>query len=213
MIRADAVVFDWSGVISDDINYVNDIVNRVLRSYGKTGLGLEEYRKIFSLNFAEFWRKLDVHDDIEKIQNIFNVVIDVGEPKPRIVENAYSVIEHFRSKGKKLAVFSAHPNVKKEIVGYGIEKFFDVVYAPVNKRSAESYCSALGCLLRELGVSASDAVLVEDMSEGIVAGRLAGIRTVALAHPDYGYHSFEALERESPDFIIREIKKLEEIIS
>ena len=51
------LIFDWSGVISDDVTLVWKSYNRLFEYYGKDTMTLEKFRDTFVLPYTIFWDK------------------------------------------------------------------------------------------------------------------------------------------------------------
>lgn len=211
-MKIDLIIVDWSGVVSDDRKYVCDIVNKVMEAYSKQPISLEQFSKSIILDFEKFWNKFRVYDDLEEIQRRFNSFLDKVETRPKLIKDAYHTLNLLADKRKKLAVISAHPNVKNEMYYYAITHLFNDVRAPIKKSNIEDYCSTIDELMSRNKTKKNRTILVEDMVGGVKAGKKAGVITVALCDPRYGYHTKEKLIEQNPDYLIENIKELEKII-
>jgi pyrophosphatase PpaX len=63
--------------------------------------------------------------------------------------------------------------------------------------------------LRVLGVKPSEALYIGDMAEDIKAGRMAGVKTAAVAS---GIHTVKRLAKERPDYIMQDVRGIMQIV-
>lgn len=199
-----AVIFDWSGVLSDDFEMCFQAEMRVLDALGVKRLPREEYADKFELPYTRFYEKIGLDVPKERIEELFRKGVRECGVKPQPVNGSKEALEYLKGKGFKTAVFSAHPSefLEKELEEYGFSGLVDVVEAGVFDKTA-----AVHDLIALLGTK--ENVLVGDMVHDIEAGKKAGIKTIAVCSQ---YDSRERLEAAKPDHVIEDLSGLKELL-
>ncbi len=201
------IIFDWSGTISDDLKPSYHAYLNVLKSYGIKKISLEEFKRKCKLPVNRFYKEMNIKDSVENVNNkfkkFFKLKCEEGE-KPKLLPHAKSIIKYFYDKGLKLVVVSSHSFVDEQAKEYGIDKYFSIIkFEVVNKKLV------IKNILKKLKVSPKETFYVGDMIYDIRVGKALKLNTVAVLT---GYHTKEMLEKEKPDFIIKNLKELKKII-
>lgn len=97
-----------------------------------------------------------------------------------------------------LTVVSAgsEPVIRGVLERQNLNRHFTGVHGAERNRSK---AETLGELVREFGISPSDAFMIGDSMSDIIQGKRAGIRTVAVT---WGYQSRRSLESVQPDHLV-----------
>jgi len=198
------IIFDWSGVLSDDIVPVYKATMNVFRKLGIKALTLEEFRKEFTSPYMIFYKKF-TNATQEKLKKLYiKEIHSVGEPKafPRVKE----ILEFLHRKGMKLAILTSIPETKleKELDGYGFRKFFVDASGGLHDKT-----EAIVKVMERNGFAPEETAYVGDMTHDIDVGKKAGVTTIAVLG---GYQTKEQLRREKPDFIIEKLGEIKKII-
>ena len=61
-----SVIFDWSGVISDEWNATVVTANEVLEEYGHPKISEDKFKELYELPWTRFYEKLGLDVDEEK---------------------------------------------------------------------------------------------------------------------------------------------------
>ncbi len=199
------IIFDWSGVLSDDIVPVHRATMNVFRKLGVKTLTLEEFKKEFTSPYMNFYKKFTNASQEELKKLYIKEIHSVGEPKP--FPNAKQILEFLRGKGIKLAILSTVPQTKleKELDGYGFRKFFVEVSGGHHDKTG-----AIMEVMKRNKFAPEETAYVGDMTHDIEVGKKAGATTIAVS---WGYQAKEQLRRERPDFIIEKLEEIKKIIS
>lgn len=202
------IIFDWSGVISDDFIPAYKASMLVMDSLiGKT-ITKEEFRREFTLPAVNFWRKYipDLTEkENEKRHELFsNNIHKVEKPKP--YKNTKEVLEKLDSKGIKMIVISSHPHEKLilEAKEYGFTDYFREINGSIHDKVDE-----IKEILQRNNFDPKQTIYIGDMTHDIDAGKEAGVTTVALTS---GYQDKNRLEKHNPDHIISNITELLNLI-
>jgi phosphoglycolate phosphatase-like HAD superfamily hydrolase len=183
-------VLDWSGVVSNDFLITVDSSNWILRHFGADELEPDEMRRYFQRSPSDYWIK-NGYD--------FNVVWRMHEDflrnharKPDPIPGAVDAVRSLK-KYAPVAVFSSHPEQElyREIWRFGLQH--DLAYALGGVRKDRN--SDFERLLELADVKKERIILADDTSAGIILAHNAGVRSVAVVHPEYGYQAREIIEK------------------
>jgi phosphoglycolate phosphatase-like HAD superfamily hydrolase len=201
-----AIILDWSGVVSDDLNLVYETTNRIFKKLGKKFMSIYQFRESFDLPYMDFYRSLGIKDEKSKLDSMFKQIFIKSGKKPRPLPYAKKMLAWLKKKDIKLAVFSSHPQelLDEQIKYYGMGCIFSCAIGSVyDKRDF------LNKLVEEMGALKEETLLVGDMAHDIEAGNLVGIRTAAVLS---GYHTRKKLEEKEPNFIMNDIRDLKFVV-
>lgn len=201
-----AVIFDWSGVLSDDWEACFHTANDVLKEYGHRALSEKEFRENYELPWTNFYKNLGMEVDIVKEYKLWEKKFPKYYHTLKQLPNAKSVLELFKKKEVKAVVLSSHCQklLEEEIIQYGFEGLISVVDASnADKREK------IEEFVTRHEIEKESTIYVGDMRHDIETARLAGIKSVAVLS---GYDTREKLERENPDYIIEGVGELPALI-
>jgi HAD superfamily hydrolase (TIGR01549 family) len=201
------MIFDWSGVISDDRLPVYESNMLLLKHYGKPRITFDEWLPKTTLSVREFGPVYGIEVDpdyiFEQYRKTLNQVRASGI-HPTIYKEAKSVLEKIFNNGNKLAVVSSHPeqNLHGEAREYGVEKYFSS-FTGNSKDKTETILK----ICKEMGVSPSreTVVYIGDTIYDVRAAKGAGVYSISVTN---GYHAKDRLEKENPDKIIESLSEL-----
>lgn len=184
-----AVLFDLDGVLVDSERYSSEASDRVLAEAGIVQTP-EEKKLVFGRRTTDNYRaaaearglKIDLDALVRRKNEAFARLV---RGKLKALPGAVELIGELKDNGVKVAVVSSSPlervNVSLEEVGLMLE--FDLVVSGdccVNgKPDPEPYLFAA----KSLGLAPDDCVVIEDAEAGILAGKAAGMRVLAVRSP------------------------------
>jgi phosphoglycolate phosphatase-like HAD superfamily hydrolase len=200
------IIFDWGGVIKDADKSHFWIVGQMLKYLGKE-MSVEEIRKAWTEPYMSFWNKFFpdlTHEDEVKLYKKFIMSHDC--PEPAVCEGMPDLIKKLKNKGIKMIVLTTDlpDSVLPEIKKFGLENVFDNLITAV-KDKAEN----INEIMEENNFISGETVFVGDANRDIEAGKVAGIKTIAVL---WGVFSEEKLKAVNPDYLVHNIKELEEIL-
>jgi HAD superfamily hydrolase (TIGR01509 family) len=203
------LIFDWSGVFSDDRKPAYDADMRILRDYGKPVMTFEKWIELFKMTPVEFYNDQGIRDDPKKLFALYKKYFDDEVrkgSKPKQYPGTKEVLRHFKRAGKKTAVLSSHPeeNVKEEARRYHLDGFVDLVLG-----SATDKVKGLKSICRKMREKPESALYVGDLVFDIRAAKKAGVHSAAVCT---GYQPREILEKEKPEFLLDSLSELKNIV-
>ncbi|MBI5793468.1 HAD family hydrolase [Candidatus Uhrbacteria bacterium] len=208
-MKFDAIIFDWSGTLSDDRRPVYEANIGMRAHYGLPSNTFEEFFHTTRMTPIEFFRENGIMDSSDEIyalyRKFFAQSLEAGV-RPSVYPEAHEVLSHLKNAGIPTAVVSSHPNIflKQEAQEYLLAPFFEILHG-----DARDKVSALKDVCQILGVEPGRSLYVGDTTHDIQSAREAGLTTAGVAT---GYHTQEALESQSPDHLFLNLLDLLPII-
>ena len=205
-----AVIFDLDGTILDSLDAfwrafnagvatfkLRPVAKERLLALMNRGAGLAEI-------LGEFYPALKAEPAslIEAIKvDIRKEYLARSEDEVELTSGAQEMLSHLRLRGLKIGVVTSRtmPPERQwcELTKLQVAHFIDVMVTGAKARRKPAPDTIIECLKR-LELLPGECILVGDSQVDIIAGRAAGVRTVAVAT---GVTHLEALAAESPDFI------------
>lgn len=199
------IIFDWSGVISDDRLPVYESNMRLLEKYGKSRVSLSQWLPRTKFSVVEFLESFGIYGNpqeiLEEYRNTLNSVRKEGI-HPQVYPNAKRSLEKLTAKRIRLAVVSSHPekSLKEEAKEYRIFDLFDRFLGS----SRDKTLGILG-ILKGWNVSYKNASYIGDTIYDIQAAKKANVFSIGITT---GYHMKNRLLKEKPDLIVDSLKEL-----
>ena len=199
------IIFDWSGVISDDFFAVYRATMEIFKKLDIKEISFEKFRTEFCLPYMDFYRKKT--SDVNKLM-INQIFLEMygKKIKAKPYRNVKDVLTELKSKGIRMAIVTSQlePFIKEEITSFGLKGIFTHIYTNVDNKVDE-----IENVLSKTGFGKDETAFVGDMPHDVAAARKAGLKMIASA---YGYVDRKTIEKEKPDFIIDSIEELPSIL-
>ena len=127
----------------------------------------------------------------------------------RLFPGVIEVLEYLRNKQLMIVTNKSHDLSVQTLKHFGIDKYFNKVFGGDDLNCRKPTGCPIGKLLSEIKVPRDKAIIIGDSDIDVKAGKLAGILTCGLT---YGIGRKRDLEKEKPDYILDDIRKLKDII-
>jgi phosphoglycolate phosphatase-like HAD superfamily hydrolase len=201
-----AIIFDWSGVLSNDWEASFATENEVLETRGHRRLSKKEYKKLFELPWTNFYKKLGLKVDIEEEYALWDKICPKHSSKLKPVPRAKKTLQWLKKQKIKTIILSAHNKklILQEIKQYGFQGLINEINASNNDKREK-----IQELIEKNEIEKESTIYVGDMRHDIETARLAGIKSVAVPSK---YETRKSLEKENPDFIIKSVAELPKLI-
>jgi len=206
MGKIKAIIFDWSGVISDEWTATFLTSNDVLEEYGHERISEEKFKELYELPFMNFYKKLNMKVNEQKEYKLWEKIFPKYKHLLKPFPKAKKALEWLKARNIKCVVLSSHCHklLEEEIKDYGLGGIFDAFYGSIiDKRDK------IDELIEEHEIERENSLYVGDMCHDIDTAKKAGIRSVAVMS---GYDTREKLESLGPDFMIEGIGQLPSLI-
>jgi len=221
-----AVIFDLDGTILDSLDAFWGAFNAGVATF-KLRPATKE--RLFALmnrgaGLAEILGDIYPALTAEPVSLIEAIMVEIrkeyrarSEYEVGLTSGAWEMFGQLRSRGLKIGVVTSRtvPSERqwRELINLQVVHFIDVMVTGAKARRKPAPDTIVECLKR-LEVLPDECIFVGDSQVDIMAGRAAGVRTVAVAT---GVTNAGALSAESPDFIFGDLRgfmdKLDLILS
>ncbi|WZL83029.1 HAD family phosphatase [Vallitaleaceae bacterium 9-2] len=201
-----AAIFDMDGTLVDsmwlwktiDIDYL-----------AKHNLELPEdlQESIEGMSFSEtaayFKKRFVIEDDVETIKEEWNTMAaDYYQNRVPLKENVLEFIQHLRDRDIKLGIGTSNSKELAQMIvqKYALESHFDSVRTSCEVNKGKPHPDIFLKVAQDLGVHPSECIVFEDIPNGLLAAKRAGMRVVAI-DDDFSKELVEE-KRELSDFFI-----------
>ena len=211
------IIFDADGTIWDSEKDVFLAFNHTLKNNGNKEITKEEFQRLAGLDLEEMFRRvLSKGEETlanEYVKKYRKYYIDEGHyaDETTLFENVKEILENLKNQGFHMAIASGKPKriLDKMVECFHLNEFEFVLGTGESCFKPKPDPEALNYIMNELNVSKKDAVMVGDTKADIMAGKNAGMDTIAVT---YGYEKIDILKMENPTYMIEDFKRLEKII-
>ncbi|KKW32610.1 MAG: Phosphoglycolate phosphatase [Candidatus Uhrbacteria bacterium GW2011_GWA2_52_8d] len=204
-----AVLFDWSGTISDDRLPVYQ-ANKKMCDYWRVPCeSFEEWTRAASMTVIDAFRKKGVEASGDEIYALyrtsFQESLEAGI-RPAIFPDAHETLLQLQNKGLPLGIVSSHPQVYlvQEARDYLIQPLVEILHG-----DARNKIDALKEVCQILGLERSTTMYVGDTIFDIRSAREAGLVTAGVST---GYHTHESLASEHPDYLFTSLSQVGDVV-
>jgi phosphoglycolate phosphatase len=202
------IIFDWSGVISDDkkINCY-EAGMRLFARYKVKRMSYKKFCSEFDMPYLVFYHKY-IHAPANEIERIYSEEIK-KLPLPKVYPEAKKVLVELKKQGYHMTIFSSMSTnrLSEELKQNGLLHIF---VSP--KSGVRDKVLAFKEFIHENGYKKKETLYVADMVHDIHAAKRAGIRIVSIVREKDPYDPIEKIIKEEPDYIISNLKQLIEIV-
>ncbi|MEU7723869.1 HAD-IA family hydrolase [Streptomyces sp. NPDC040724] len=198
----DGIIFDWSGVLADEIEAVAQAHTSTIAALGGRPLTAEQWKSGIADDWRQLYREQKVPArSMRRATKVFAAHFERNLACIHPFEGAAEVLRDAKNAGLKIAILSnqIEPCLRACIRHFGWERYFDVVVAARGAEVPKSDPEALWTILRDLRLTPGRTLLVEDMTQGISLGNAVGLVTV-------GKPSVLQQDLSSADFVVDDIR-------
>jgi HAD superfamily hydrolase (TIGR01509 family) len=211
-----AVIFDLDGTIVDSFNAYLSAYNDVVREDFGVDIPADVFRRLFgkkgTVIFRDYFEEAGLSSpdiDYESLTVRKNMAF-IGKyvEGVKLLPGVLRLLEDLKADDVRLALASnsTGPNVLRTLEATGLEGFFEVVLSSddvdMPKPSPQMYLKAASLL----GVLPQECAVVEDTVHGIMAGKNAQMKTLAVLTGGAGREELEAL---SPNNLVENLDAID----
>jgi len=205
------VIFDYDGTLLDSLQITYQSFRKAFSELGYGEMSLEFFRKEFSMNHDEMYRKMGVEK--AKIGEVESAWLDCWERMRggiKLFPQTIPTLERLQSLGVGMGIVSDGRGlrIREDLARFDIGRFFSIVVtredAVERKPSPKSLLAAVERVKKDCG----ECIYIGDRMEDIQAGRAAGMVTGCVCN---GTHKLEWMVEEEPDFIFSDVSAVPEI--
>jgi HAD superfamily hydrolase (TIGR01509 family) len=218
----ESLIFDLDGTLIDSVGIYYDMMESVFEKLRWPRVSREVMRKAIKDDGFEWSLVLPVRTGRSDEDLIASAREVIREMYPRVFEDNVDVLPGVEHLLKELH----ERNVKLGLVTSTLGRFIEFKLIPLKKCGVRDLFQSVITLddvknrkpsgdplvecARRLGVSPGKCAYVGDASGDIVAGKAAGMRTIAVLS---GLDDYQSLKGEDPDVILDSVSQLAERLS
>jgi HAD superfamily hydrolase (TIGR01509 family) len=198
-MKTKGVMFDWDGVLIDSLGASYNVYNRIFAKIGAKQLTKDEFLKLQSPNWYEFYQRIGLPERFWKAVDD-DWLRFYEEEKPGLHADALRCLTTLKERGFRLALVSngSKDRINEELDRFKIRPLFDSLEFGVKKEQLKPSPYMLEKTLTLFGMKPLDTVYIGDSPADIQAAKNAGVPSIALAR---GPIQIERLSAEKPDHI------------
>ena len=216
-IKKKLIIFDADGTIWDSEKDVFLAFNHTLKNNGNKEITKEEFQKLAGLDLEDMFERVLPKDEEslakEYVKKYREYYIDEGHyaDETTLFENVKETLEQLKEQGFCMVIASGKPKriLDKMVNCFQLNEFEFVLGTGESHFKPKPDPEILNYVMSQLHVSKEEAVMVGDTKADIMAGKNAGIDTIALT---YGYEKIDILKNANPTYLIDDFRILEEIL-
>lgn len=200
------IIFDWSGVIKDAVLGHLWIVNQIFKKFGAKEISLEELRENWVQPYMRFYDKYLPDLTIEKEQDAYKKAISECPQEAKPFSGIAELIKKFKEKGIRMAVLSSDlsDTILPEVEKFGLKGVFEEIVSDSHDKE-----ESISGIMKRNNFRPEETIFIGDSNHEVEVGKNNNIKTAAIT---WGFASEKNLKLANPDFIIHNLKELEEII-
>lgn len=207
------VIFDLDGVLADSTEAITKTFNGVLSKSADISVSNKKIVEMIGMPLDDMFErclpakiKYKSGDCSAAYRKIYGKVCVKWS---KLYKGVVETLEYLKS--PVLAVATTKYSKEAEILlnGLGIRKYFKFVLGIDHVEKPKPHPEIINKLLDLTGSSKDKTAFVGDTTYDILAGRAAGVKTIAVT---YGFQKKTMLRKAKPDFLIDSLPELKDII-
>jgi len=201
------IIFDGSGVIKDALCAHLWVVNKMIVDLGGNEISIEEFKQKWEEPYINFWNHYYPELTHEKEHELYSKFILSKEcPASNATTGIIDLIKKLKEEGVYMVVLSSDfpETVLPEIKRFSLENIFAEVITLVHDKKER-----IAELIDSHNLKLEETIFVGDSANEVRAGKSVGIKTLSVT---WGLYSEEKLKLSEPDYLVHNIKELEEIL-
>lgn len=207
-----AVIFDLDGTLIDSMWMWKDIDVEYLQKYGVI-LPEDLQRKIEGMSFSEtanyFKEKFSIPDSIDKIKDTWNTMArDKYANEVPMKVGVMDFLNFLKNKGFKTGIATSNSIELVELIleTHQIKHYFDSIHTSCEVEKGKPAPDIYELVAKDLNVLPKECLVFEDVVQGIMAGKNAGMKVCAV-YDDYS-KDMDSEKMALADYYIQEFTEL-----
>ena len=217
ILKKKLIILDADGTIWDSEKDVFLAFNHTLKNNGNKEITKEEFQKLAGLDLEEMFKRVLTKDEEtlanEYVKKYREYYIDEGHyaDETTLFENVKETLEKLKGQKFSMVIASGKPKriLDKMVEYFHLNEFELVLGTGESHFKPKPDPEILNYIMHHLNVSKEEAVMIGDTKADVMAGKNAGIDTIAVT---YGYEKIDILRNVKPTYMIDNFKTLEEVM-
>ncbi len=187
-----ALLFDWSGTLVDDLPPTLHATNEVLREHGVEAMDRETFRHRFRLPYPEFYEDVLPGVAIESLEGTFRSAFNESPKGVTVLPHAREMLEFCCQAGIRCFVLSSMDTglFMEQAHAFDLHRYFEAIYSGIIDKREH-----IGSILTDHQLNPATTGFVGDMVHDIETAKHGGIDSIAVAT---GYDPLERITAMSP---------------
>ncbi len=180
------VIWDWNGILLNDVDHAVETMNHLLGSHALPLLDRVRYQKIFDFPVKNYYDSLGFDYSKESFESLCHRFVDrfmAGFHSLPLVGRMEDMLKKLHGNNIKQSILSAtdQRNLDSMILHFGLNDFFSHVFGIDNKFAGSKVVRGRE-LLKISGVSPNETIIVGDTLHDLEVANELGIEAVLLSH-------------------------------
>ena len=210
------VIFDLDGTLIDSLGAYTDAFNRGIRLFGLEPVTAKQIARFLDEGLRLSQMLLELSPSIFREEGkrgiceyeIRRAYVEL-EPKGVVLKpGAKRTLQSLKGRGMKIGIVTGRRSQGErkwlELRRLNIRRFIDAMVTAAEAPAKPSPDGVIQCI-KALGLSAEECVFVGDSRIDVMAGKRAGVRTIAVHS---GVAGRELLAGQEPDYIVADLNSL-----
>ena len=205
------IIFDLDGTLVDTLEDITLSVNFTLGRLGRPLLPLKTVRSYVGDGASALLsRALGGHDELLQQATAIYASHHGGHlvVRSRLYPGVKETLEHFRSLPMAVVTNKTLEFSEPLLEQLGIRPYFGLVIGADSGLPLKPAPDAFEKIMRDLGITREQTVVVGDGTTDMKAGKAAGVTTCAVT---YGFRTEEELRETQPDHVIHDLQELKDL--
>ncbi|MBU0707959.1 HAD hydrolase-like protein [Patescibacteria group bacterium] len=199
------IIFDWSGVLDDNIKTQYCASMAVLKAYGTKSISMQEYREEFNLPYMSFYKKYNSKITKKRQDEIFKASFPKC-PKSRLYPGMKTLLKKCQKADKKVILVTSDHKVYlyKLLQDYGIKNYFDEIMYSVHEKRI-----ILNKIIKKYRLNKRNTLYVGDTVHEVEVCKSLKLLSAGVT---WGVCTDKKMSQAKPNYVVRNIKDLNRII-
>jgi len=207
------IIFDFDGTLIDSAPDLANSINFMLQTlYNKHFEAKDIYKWIGNGAQTLVQRALEAAgEDLNEIPRALEVFLHHYQvhlcDETILFDGVKEVLSKLKSNGYKIALVTNKPQklIEPILNKFDLQEYFALILGAESCKEKKPSPEPLLCCLKEFGLQPSEAVMIGDSKNDLLAAKRAGIDAVGVS---YGYDQGEVLSSFDPICIISQVREL-----
>ena len=216
-ISAEVIIFDLDMTLIDSVASIVSCFNHAFTANGLQPPSRDQIRALIGLTLEKMVEislmKAGINPTHQLVDSLCisyrNRYLATAGRETGLFPDVVNVLEHF--KDKRLCILTTKQGIltRKLLDDLRIQHYFNMVLGYGDYHNPKPDPEAIFKILDATKVPATKAVIIGDTTYDVLAGRNAGIHTIAVT---YGIDPSDELKQAKPDFMIDSLIELKKIL-
>jgi phosphoglycolate phosphatase len=205
------LLIDLDGTLTDSFVGIGRCINHALSELGQASVPEAALRELVGAPLTEIFSRLLATDDhrlVDRAVTAYRARFNsVGIFENQVFPGIPEALRMFRASGHSLQVVTAKPAVstRRVVRHFALDEFFEEIHGPALSDRTCKKAELVLTALRAVAADPTQAVMIGDRADDIVAARANGIRGVGAG---WGYGSLSELTATRPDYLAQTVADL-----